>query len=130
MGVLFFPIIVLAHEASGKVIFDCTEHLESDEPIMYRLRPLQASLCSRMGHYPAWTYTRILKLYSIIQLSVPMTDGGDLYRSFKNSTITVLVCDSGCHASIAKLHNDIDASCGTSAELVPGMPFLELVDML
>lgn len=50
--------------------------------------------------------------------------------SFGNSTLMALVCDSGCEASIAQVHHDVAASCGESAELVPGLPLLGLVDML
>lgn len=50
--------------------------------------------------------------------------------SFDNSTLTALVCDAGCEASIAQLHDAVAAGCGTTAGLVPGLPFLGLVDQL
>lgn len=50
--------------------------------------------------------------------------------SFDNSTLTALVCDAGCEATIAQLHDAVAASCGTTAELVPGLPFLGIVDQL
>jgi len=50
--------------------------------------------------------------------------------SFDNSTLTALVCDTGCEISIAQLHDSVLASCGEATDLVPGLPFLGLVDML
>ncbi|PMD34386.1 carbohydrate-binding module family 50 [Hyaloscypha variabilis F] len=50
--------------------------------------------------------------------------------SFDNSTLTALVCDTGCESSIAQLHDSVLASCGEATDLVPGLPFLGLVDML
>ncbi|KAJ6096606.1 hypothetical protein N7486_007352 [Penicillium sp. IBT 16267x] len=57
--------------------------------------------------------------------------GTDQYiGSFDNATITALVCATGCEASIAQLHDSVMTSCGDSAELIPGIPFLTLVDQL
>ncbi|KAF7122739.1 hypothetical protein CNMCM5793_000849 [Aspergillus hiratsukae] len=50
--------------------------------------------------------------------------------SLNNATLTSLVCQSTCEASIAQLHDSVAASCGTTAALVPGMPFLALVDQV
>ncbi|KAL4962771.1 uncharacterized protein BDV14DRAFT_202405 [Aspergillus stella-maris] len=57
-----------------------------------------------------------------------MTDG--YIGSFNNDTITAQVCSAGCEASIAKLHQTIDSTCGSSASLVPGLPFLDMLDLL
>lgn len=50
--------------------------------------------------------------------------------SFENQTTTALVCDSSCEASIATLHENVALSCEESSELIPGLPFLGLVDLL
>ncbi|OQE08182.1 hypothetical protein PENVUL_c010G01802 [Penicillium vulpinum] len=50
--------------------------------------------------------------------------------SVDNATLTSLVCQSTCGTSIAQLHDSVAASCSTTAELVPGMPFLALVDQV
>lgn len=50
--------------------------------------------------------------------------------SLNNATLTSLVCQSACGTSIAQLHGSVAASCGTTAALVPGMPFLALVDQV
>jgi hypothetical protein len=50
--------------------------------------------------------------------------------SFDNSTQTALVCEAGCEASISELHNDVSTSCGDTVGLLPGLPFIGLVDML
>ncbi|KAL4902123.1 hypothetical protein BDW74DRAFT_186928 [Aspergillus multicolor] len=57
-----------------------------------------------------------------------MTDG--YIGSFDNDTITAQVCSAGCEASIAELHQTIDSTCGSSASLVPGLPFLDMLDLL
>lgn len=49
--------------------------------------------------------------------------------SFENATETTLVCDAGCEASVAQLHDAVATSCvGSSANLIDGMPFVDLVD--
>lgn len=50
--------------------------------------------------------------------------------SFDNSTLTALVCDPGCEASISELHDAVAVNCGTSAAYVAGLPYLALVDQL
>ncbi|PCG89723.1 hypothetical protein PENOC_105280 [Penicillium occitanis (nom. inval.)] len=50
--------------------------------------------------------------------------------SFDNSTLTTLVCDASCGNSIAQLHSAVSTGCGETAGIVPGFPFLGLVDML
>ena len=50
--------------------------------------------------------------------------------SLNNATLTSLVCQSACEASIAQLHDSVAASCGTTAALVPSMPFLAMVDQI
>ncbi|PYH48037.1 LysM peptidoglycan-binding domain-containing protein [Aspergillus saccharolyticus JOP 1030-1] len=47
-----------------------------------------------------------------------------------NATLTTLLCASSCEASLAQLHDSVSASCGSSAELIPGMSFLALVDQV
>ncbi|ODM14595.1 hypothetical protein SI65_09940 [Aspergillus cristatus] len=59
-------------------------------------------------------------------LSSLMTDG--YVGSFDNATLTALICDAGCKASITQLHDTVSGNCGETAELVPGLPFLGLVD--
>lgn len=49
--------------------------------------------------------------------------------SFGNSTKTTQVCDPGCAASIAQLSANVSVSCGETAGLVPGLPFLGLINM-
>lgn len=50
--------------------------------------------------------------------------------SFENATETTLVCDAGCEASVAQLHDAVAASCvGSSANLLNGMPFVDLADL-
>lgn len=61
-------------------------------------------------------------------ISSLMTNG--YVGGFDNSTVAALVCDTGCEASIAKLHHSVLTSCGESAELVPGLSFLGLVDQV
>lgn len=50
--------------------------------------------------------------------------------SFDNSTQTTLLCDTGCEASISELRNAVSTSCGNTVGLLPGLPFIGLVDML
>lgn len=50
--------------------------------------------------------------------------------SLDNATLTSLVCQSACGASIAQLHDSVAANCGTTAALVPGISFLALVDQV
>ncbi|KAL4904654.1 hypothetical protein BDW74DRAFT_185554 [Aspergillus multicolor] len=57
-----------------------------------------------------------------------MTDG--YIGSFDNATTTALVCAAGCETSIAQLHDSVLTSCGASAELIPGISFLNLVGAL
>ena len=40
------------------------------------------------------------------------------------------VCDAGCGSSLVQLHDNVAASCGQTANLIPGLPVLGLVDML
>ncbi|RFU27962.1 hypothetical protein B7463_g8377, partial [Scytalidium lignicola] len=56
-----------------------------------------------------------------------MTNG--YVGSFRNSTLTSLVCDTGCGNSIKQLHNSVLANCSQTAAMVPGLPFLGLVDL-
>lgn len=50
--------------------------------------------------------------------------------SLENATETSLVCDAGCEVSVAQLHDAVAASCvGSSANLIDGMPFVDLVDL-
>jgi hypothetical protein len=50
--------------------------------------------------------------------------------SLDNDTLTSLVCQSACGTSIAQLRDSVETSCGSTAELVPGMTFLALVDQV
>lgn len=50
--------------------------------------------------------------------------------SFDNATLTASVCAAGCGNSLAQLHADVATSCSETAELIDGLPFLGLVDML
>ncbi|KAL4973054.1 hypothetical protein BDW66DRAFT_162375 [Aspergillus desertorum] len=47
-----------------------------------------------------------------------------------DAATTALVCAASCEASIAQLHDSVSASCGSSAELIPGMSYLDLVNQL
>ncbi|PWY73017.1 hypothetical protein BO70DRAFT_297465 [Aspergillus heteromorphus CBS 117.55] len=68
------------------------------------------------------------KIYCDETVSSLITD--DYIGSFDNSTLTALVCASSCGSSIAELHESVSASCGTTADLIPGISFLALVDEL
>ncbi|RDW90003.1 LysM peptidoglycan-binding domain-containing protein [Aspergillus mulundensis] len=57
-----------------------------------------------------------------------ITDG--YISSSGEAATTALVCAASCEASIAQLHDSVSASCGTSAELIPGMSYLDLVNQL
>ncbi|OJJ99923.1 carbohydrate-binding module family 50 protein [Aspergillus aculeatus ATCC 16872] len=60
--------------------------------------------------------------------AVSLIDTDDYSDSLDNATLTALICASSCEASIAQLHDSVSANCGSSAELIPGMSFLALVD--
>lgn len=60
--------------------------------------------------------------------STLMTNG--YVGSFDNATLAASVCDSGCGSSLAQLRDNVASSCGEAAELIDGLPFLGLVDML
>lgn len=50
--------------------------------------------------------------------------------SIENATETASVCDAGYEASVAQLHDAVATSCvGSSANLMDGMPFVDLVDL-
>lgn len=50
--------------------------------------------------------------------------------SLNNATLTSLVCQSACRTSITQLHDSMAANCGTTAALIPGVPFLTLVNQV
>lgn len=54
----------------------------------------------------------------------------DYIGSFDNATTMALVCASSCEASIADMYNSVSTSCGSSADLVPGMSYLSLINEL
>lgn len=49
--------------------------------------------------------------------------------SFNNATTTTEVCAASCGTAIAKLQQNISMSCGPTAGLLPGLPFVGLVDL-
>jgi hypothetical protein len=49
--------------------------------------------------------------------------------SFNNATLTSQVCAATCGTDIANLHQNISMSCGSTDGLLPGMPFVALVDI-
>lgn len=61
-------------------------------------------------------------------ISSLFTDG--YIGSFDNVTMTSLVCAASCEASIAMMYDSVSTSCGDSAELIPGMSYLALVNQL
>jgi hypothetical protein len=61
-------------------------------------------------------------------ISSLMTNG--YVGSFDNSTVTSNVCQAGCGSTIANLHNSVASGCGQTAGLIPGLPFLGIIDML
>ncbi|RAH47432.1 LysM peptidoglycan-binding domain-containing protein [Aspergillus brunneoviolaceus CBS 621.78] len=54
----------------------------------------------------------------------------DYLGSFDNATLTALVCASSCEKSIKQLQSSVLTGCGDEAGLIPGLPFVGLVDML
>jgi hypothetical protein len=67
-------------------------------------------------------------VYCDDNISSLMTSG--YVGSFDNSTLTALVCDTGCGTSIAQLNDAVLAGCGETTGVVPGLPFLGLVDLV
>ncbi|KAH8696451.1 hypothetical protein BGW36DRAFT_297138 [Talaromyces proteolyticus] len=61
--------------------------------------------------------------------SISILGSSSYVGSFDNSTLTALICDAGCGSSISDLHNAVSANCGNTVGLIPGLPFLGLVDM-
>lgn len=55
---------------------------------------------------------------------------GDYLGSFGNATVTSLVCDAGCTASIGQLHNAVLSKCGKTVEMGSGRSYLGIVDKL
>ncbi|KAK7941548.1 LysM domain-containingprotein [Apiospora aurea] len=56
-------------------------------------------------------------------LTTQKFDGGD-------KAVVDHACTDGCSRALQALHIAVDTSCGAKAELVPGMPILDLVDRL
>lgn len=65
-------------------------------------------------------------LYCDDDTSSLLTDG--YVDGFDNSTLEASFCATGCRSSIADLYDSVLASCGDTEGVLPGLPFLGLVD--
>jgi hypothetical protein len=83
---------------------------------------------SRLNLTPACETALYQTIHCADETSTLMT--GMYVGSFENQTTTTLVCDSSCETSITHLHENVALSCGESSELITGLPFLGLVDLL
>lgn len=101
---------------------------EKDNPSFSGVSMFPTGSLSYMNLMPDCENALYQKVNCDDAVSSLMTDG--YVSSFDNSTLSTLVCNAGCEAAIAKLHDAVSTNCGETTELVPGLPIIGLVNLL